>query len=78
MHSSKGMELQDEAVKITWCTCEMCSAVGPRSLTLVKNQREYKLELSSQCCKTAMGDEFVSSEARYFGAPRALRNQIRR
>jgi hypothetical protein len=77
MHSSKGLELQDEAVKITWCSCELCSAVGPRSMTLVKNHHEYQLELSSQCCKLAVGDELLSSDARYFGAPRSLRNQIR-
>ncbi len=78
MHSSKGLELRDEAVEITWCACEMCGAVGPRSMTLFENQREYQLELSSQCCKPAAGDELVSSEGGYFAAPRPLRNQVRR
>jgi hypothetical protein len=77
MHSAIGLELQDQAVKITWCSCELCSAVGPRSMTLVRNHHEYKLELSSQCCKPAVDDELLSADARYFGAPRSLRNQIR-
>jgi hypothetical protein len=78
MHSRKGLELQAAAVRITWCTCELCSAVGPRSMTLVKNRHEYQLELDSRCCKPAMGDELVSSQASCRGVPRAVRNEIRR
>jgi hypothetical protein len=74
MHSSNGLELQDEAIKITWCTCELCSAVGPRSMTLVKNQHEYRLELSSQCCGPTPDDELVSSKAKYISHPHSWRN----
>jgi len=74
MHSSNSFQLQDDAITITWCNCDLCSAVGPRSMTLIKNQREYELELSAQCCKPAAGDEFLSLR----GPPRPLRNQIRR
>jgi hypothetical protein len=78
MHSSNELELKDEAVKLTWCACELCNAVGPRFMTLVKNHHEYTVELSSQCCDLAVEDELVSSEARYLGNHPPLRNQIRR
>jgi hypothetical protein len=74
MHSSKSCQLQDDAIKITWCNCDLCSAVGPRSILVIKNQHEYQLELSAQCCKPIAGDEFLSLR----GPPRPLRSQIRR
>jgi hypothetical protein len=78
MHSSKELEFHDEAVKITWCACELCSAVAPRFMTLVKNHCEYTVELSPQCCDLSVEDEFVSGEARHLRNRPPLRNQIRR
>ena len=77
MHSAKEL-VYDESVKLTWCACEVCSAVGPRFMTLVKNHHEYTVELSSRCCDLAFEDELVSSQARYLSNHPPLRNQIRR
>jgi hypothetical protein len=78
MHSSKELELHSDAVKITWCSCEICNATGPRSMTLVKNHHEYTVELSSNCWKPGLEDEIVSGEALYVGGHLPLRNQMPR
>jgi hypothetical protein len=78
MHSSKELDLHDEAVKLTWCACELCNAVGPRYMTLVKNHHEYTVDLSSQCCKPGVEDQLVSGEAHHFNGHPPLRNQIPR
>jgi hypothetical protein len=76
MHSSR--ELHDEAVTLTWCTCELCSSVGPRFMTLVKNHHEYTVELNSHCCSLGEEDELVSGDKSRASARQYPRNQIRR
>jgi hypothetical protein len=76
MHSSR--ELHDDAVTLTWCACELCNSVGPRFMTLVKNHREYTVELSSHCCNPGIEAELVSGEAQYCSARPTLQQQIRR
>jgi len=47
-------------------------------MTLVKNHREYTVELSSHCCNPEIEGELVSGETRYSSARPPLRQQIRR
>jgi len=75
MHSSSG--LHDETATLTWCTCELCNSVGPRFMTLIKNQREYTVELSPHCCSLTGEAEHMTGEGRPPSARQHLRNQIR-
>ncbi len=50
MQTPNGLELHEHTVRITWCSCQRCSATGPRFMTLIRNHREYRVELDSQCC----------------------------
>jgi hypothetical protein len=61
MHSLKTLEIKDEAVKITWCACAVCSAVGPRFMTLIRNH-EYTVELDTHCCGLKSGDSSIRME----------------
>jgi hypothetical protein len=54
------MEFEREAVTITWCACERCRSVGPRSITLIKHQREYEIELTSDCCGLVSGRRYLN------------------
>jgi hypothetical protein len=76
MHTSKELGLHDEAVKVTWCACEICNATGPRSLTLVRNHHEYTFELNSRCCDAEHEDQLVSGETHRTNGHPSLRNQI--
>jgi hypothetical protein len=53
MHPLHAVDFGKEAIKVTWCTCERCLAMGPRSVTLVKNGREKTLNLRGDCCLTS-------------------------
>ncbi len=50
MHPHENAEFEAQAVKVTWCACERCNAVGPRQMTVVKNKREYSVTLQFECC----------------------------
>jgi hypothetical protein len=50
MYHPKQKELLDSAVKITWCMCARCLAVGPRTMTLNRNGHEYTVSLHTECC----------------------------
>ena len=56
MHFSKAMDLRDGAVKVTWCACERCLAVGPRTMTMVRNGRAREVSLRTDCCGAAVHD----------------------
>ncbi len=55
MHPQRDMEFEAEAVKVTWCACERCNAIGPRQMTVVRNRREYSVTLRFECCAPARG-----------------------
>jgi hypothetical protein len=76
MHSSS--EIHDDAVTLTWCACELCNSVGPRFMTLVRNHREYTVELSPHCCNPGIEYERVGGETQYYDVRPSLRQQIRR
>jgi hypothetical protein len=78
MHSSKELDLHDESVKITWCACEICSATGPRSMTLIRNHHEFTVDLNSHCCRVGLEGAILSSDAQFVNGHRSLRNQIPR
>jgi hypothetical protein len=50
MRSRNNMELEIEAITVTWCACPHCAAMGPRFITLVRNDREVITRLRSECC----------------------------
>ena len=76
MHSS--WEIHDDAVKLTWCACELCNSAGPRLMTLVKNDREYTVELRNNCCNPGVGNELMSGEAANSHHRLSQRNHLRR
>jgi len=47
-------------------------------MTLVKNHREYTVELSSRCCNPGVEDELVSGEAPYSNTHLSMQQQMRR
>jgi len=75
-HSSQ--EFHDETVTLTWCSCEFCNSVGPRSMTLVRNHHEYTVELHSHCCNPGVDEDLVCGEAQHSNGHHSLRNQIPR
>jgi hypothetical protein len=70
MLSSKELELNDESVKVTWCACESCNSVGPRTVTLVKHHHEYTVRLDADCCTSSLEEALVSGETEHFGRHR--------
>ena len=50
MQSPMEIELEFDAVRVAWCMCERCGALGPKLTTLVRNDREYRSSLQSGCC----------------------------
>ena len=76
MQSSKELELHDEAVKVTWCSCETCRAMEPRAMTIVRHHHEYSLPLSSECRHLELEEAIVSGETERGGHHhRPFRNQ---
>jgi len=71
-------EFHDETVTLTWCACELCNSVGPRSMTLVRNHHEYTVELYSHCYTPGVEEELVRDEAQHSNGRHSLRNQIPR
>ena len=49
MQASKELELDPESVKITWCACDVCKALGPRYMTVVRNRHEYTVQMNDHC-----------------------------
>lgn len=78
MHSTKELELHAEAVKVTWCGCARCCAMGPRFMKLVNDQRELTVELSSHCCDSHADYETVSYEKQRFAGRSTARIQTLR
>jgi hypothetical protein len=62
MHSLKAMNLRGEAVKVTWCACERCLALGPHTMTLVRNGRAREVALRTDCCGTALDDRLEGDD----------------
>jgi hypothetical protein len=56
MYSNTGGTLGADAVTVTWCSCERCLAVGPRTMTLTKMGRERVISLHTDCCRTTACD----------------------
>jgi hypothetical protein len=61
MHSPKDRQFNPDAVKITWCACELCAAMSPRFMTLVRNRHEYTVDLDTRCCGANIEDELAHS-----------------
>ncbi len=51
MRSLKEMELPIKAMRVTWCICESCGAMGPRFITGVRNDRTFLTRLRRECCQ---------------------------
>jgi len=62
MQSRKEMELEVDTVRVTWCVCERCAALGPRLITLVRNNREYASSLRPECCHVRKPREWREDE----------------
>jgi hypothetical protein len=56
MLSHKGTEFKTDAVTVTWCSCERCLALGPRTMTLTRMGRECIVSLHAECCSTPPRD----------------------
>jgi hypothetical protein len=78
MHSSRELELREDAVKVTWCACEHCNAAGPKSMTLIRNHHEYTVDLDLHCCTPNDEEECVSGENFLFDGHNRPRGHIRR
>lgn len=57
MYQPKVVELPYESIKITWCACERCLALGPRSMTLHRGGREKTFALQGECCGHPLFDQ---------------------
>jgi hypothetical protein len=76
MQSPKELELRDEAVKVTWCSCETCRAMKPRAMTIVRHHHEYSVPLTSDCRHLELEEAIVSGETERGGHHhRPFRNQ---
>jgi hypothetical protein len=78
MHASKELELDAEAVKITWCGCEVCNAVGPRYMTVVRNRHEYTVQLNDHCRGSDPEEVLVHGEEQCMVGRHPLRNHLPR
>ena len=51
MAKQAGLRADFDHVWVTWCSCERCAALGPRSITLVRHHgREQTSVLHAECC----------------------------
>jgi hypothetical protein len=79
MQASKELELDPESVKITWCVCEVCNALGPRYMTVVRNRHEVTVQLNDHCRGHDVEEALVCGEETLNSAGRPpLRNQLPR
>jgi hypothetical protein len=78
MYTSKELELDPEAVKITWCACEVCNALGPRYMTVVRNQFEYTVQLNDHCPGQELEEALVCGENLSRAGHPPLRHQLPR
>lgn len=76
MRVSKELDLDSEAVTITWCACELCNAVGPRYMTVVRNRHEYTVELSDHCRGPNAEESLVCDEDLHAAGRPSLRNHL--
>jgi hypothetical protein len=53
MQTPAKMEFTEGAVKVTWCMCEHCAALGPHLVTVVrKHGGEQTQTLEPYCCES--------------------------
>ena|SRR6185312_11979513 len=51
MAKQAGLRTDFDHVLVTWCSCERCAALGPKSITLVRHRgREQTSVLHAECC----------------------------
>ena len=50
MRPPAGIELDFDTVRVTWCVCEHCAALGPKLITLVRKNRQYTSNPHAECC----------------------------
>jgi hypothetical protein len=56
MDTLKEIELSRRSVRVTWCACERCQALGPRSISYARHGIQCTVTLSSECCLNASED----------------------
>jgi hypothetical protein len=78
MNASKELEFEAQAVKITWCACERCNAVGPRYMTVVRNRHEYTVQLNDHQRRSDPEEPLMHDESQRIAGRPPLRNQIPR
>jgi hypothetical protein len=78
MHASKELDLDAEAVRITWCACERCNAVGPRFMTVIRNRHEYTVQLNDHGRGSNAEETLVHDEDLHTAGRPPLRNQLPR
>ena len=50
MRLQEGISLDTDTVRVTWCTCDKCAALGPQRITVIRHGREYLRTLRAECC----------------------------
>jgi hypothetical protein len=62
VYQPRALELPSDAIKVTWCACANCLALGPRWMTLNKGGRETTVALIRECCGTPLFGEECPDE----------------
>lgn len=55
MYPHRATAFPTDAIQVTWCACERCLGLGPRSITLHARGRERTIELARECCGSPPG-----------------------
>ena len=58
----------EQSVEVVWCSCEYCSATGPRYMVVTRHRHEVLLPLRGDCC--LMADRCGCPTTAYFGDSR--------
>jgi hypothetical protein len=58
----------EQSVEVVWCSCEYCSAMGPRYMVVARHRHEVLLPLRSGCCLANMS-ALLQHEACTIGIP---------
>jgi len=51
-------KLEADSIRVTWCSCEKCMAMAPKSMTIIRNGRSRTIRLHSECCRNSQDDIF--------------------
>jgi hypothetical protein len=63
VYQPRALELPSVAIKVTWCACARCLALGPRWMTLNKGGHETTVALSGECCGNAtLSEEYPGDD----------------